>query len=43
LLSMFLRPDFECLQQLANFILDRLMTRAILYWFSVNGKSCVAR
>jgi hypothetical protein len=25
LLSMFLRPDFECLQQLVNFILDRLI------------------
>jgi hypothetical protein len=30
LLSMFLRPDFECLQQLANFILDRLIMRAIV-------------
>ena len=31
LLSMFLRPDFECLQQLVNFILaDRLIMRAIV-------------
>ena len=30
LLSMFLRPDFECLQQLANLILDRLIMRAIV-------------
>ena len=30
LLSMFLRPDFECLQQLVNFILDRLIMRALV-------------
>jgi len=30
LLSMFLRPDFECLQQLVNLILDRLMMRALV-------------
>ena len=30
LLSMFLRLDFECLQQLANFILDRLIIRALV-------------
>ena len=27
---MFLRPDFECLQQLVNFILDRLIMRALV-------------
>jgi len=26
---MFLRPDFECLQELANLILDRLIRRAL--------------
>jgi len=30
LLSMFLRPDFECLQQFVNLILDRLMMRALV-------------
>ena len=30
LLSMFLRRDFKCLQQLANFILDRLIMRALV-------------
>ena len=30
LLSMLLGPDFECLQQIANLILDRLIMRAIV-------------
>ena len=30
LLSMFLRPDLECLQQLVNFVLDRLIMRALV-------------